>query len=172
MKTFTGFIVGMIVASGVFFAGFYTSQLSVPAQQQQQQVGANPGPDISSPYYSVNGLVVFKNHVAMTPNASTTCAMRSPTATSTLSLLAFTVASSSSSATIWEFGSATDPFSTTTLIGTKYNLAAGAQGSVMGSTSPSTGSPIYAPNTWINLKVGAPGANYPKGFCDSTFTVL
>lgn len=168
MKTFTKIVVGAVIGAAILFTGYHMNPTSsVP----QQQPGAVSGPDIQSPYYSVNGQVVFKYHNAFALNASTTCAVKSPNATSTLGFTA-NISSSSPSATIYELGTASDPFSTTTLIGTKMSIAAQALGSWVGSTTPaSTGLVFISPNTWVNLKGGSPTVS-PKGTCNYTFTVL
>lgn len=164
-KLFVGFLAVALIVMGA--CELFAHSQPTPAS------GSTVSPDIQGPYYSVNGLQVFKYHVQMATNASTTCSILSPSATSTLTFLAFNVASSSSNATIWEVG--TDPssaYATTTLIGTKFSIAAGGTASWIASTTASTGSPIYGPKTYVNLKVGSPGVGYPRGFCDATFTVL
>lgn len=165
-------VIAIIISLVVGGFALTRSNAPAPVTDNEPTPGAVASPDVQGPYYSVNGLATYKYHTPMTKNASTTCAMKSPAATSTLVTLAYTIASSSSAATIWELGTAVNPFSTTTLIGTKYNVAAGAQAAVVGSTTPSTGYPILAPNTWVNLKIGAPAAGFPLGYCDSEFIVL
>lgn len=172
MKTSIWFV-GILAALGLITGLFALNQTpATTVVDNSQPAGSVSSPDIQGPYYSVNGLVVFKSRIAMTKNASTTCSFRSPAATSTLSLLTSNVASSSSSATIWEFGTATNSFSTTTLIGTTYSLAAGAKAAWVASTTVTGGSLILAPNTAVNLKVGAPAPGFPQGTCDAVFTVL
>lgn len=169
MKTFfAGVAVAVVALLGGFYVGA-THSATAP------QVGAVSSPDIQGPYFSTNGLTFYSYHIAMTKNASTTCAMKSPGATSTLTEAGIKIASSSSSQIIVEMGQAVNGYSTTTLIGTTQTVAAGAQATILASTSPQTGagfaSITFAPNTYFNIKL-TPGANYPSGTCDAMFMVI
>ena len=168
-----GAIAAVVLLGGGFFAGLSSQPAQVPAVQPGSAVSA----DFPQPQYSFGGLVQYAYHVAMRPNASTTCAFTTPPATSTATVLGWKIASSSSAANIVETGySTTGIDSTSTLLGTTYNVAGGATASVVASTSPSTGTPIFAPNTHISIKVGQYGSSgasgYPVGSCDAEFYVL
>lgn len=169
-----GAIVGVVLLAGGYFVGLQNVQ---PQQPAQQQVGSAVSADFPQAQYSFGGLIQYAYHKPMTPNASTTCSFTTPPATSTVTLLSWKISSSSSAANIVETGySTTGIDATTTLLGTTYNVAGGAQGSAVASTSPTTGTPIFAPNTHISIKVGQYGASgnngYPQGTCDAEFYVL
>lgn len=166
-NTILGFIAGAIVVALGFL--YFSPSVLAPAPQ----VGAVSSPDIQGPYFSTNGLQFWSYHIAMRQTASTTCTMKSPAATSTLVEGGVKFSSGVAAATIVELGQSVSPNATTTLIGTTYSVAAGAQASIVASTSPQTGagftSITFAPNTYFNVKV-TPGAN--PGVCDAEFMVL
>lgn len=166
--------IGAVIGGLLLGAGFllHGNAAPVATDPTSQPTGSVSSPDIQGNTYSVGGLTEWHYRSLMLKNASTTCSFKSPSSTSTLQYYGVSVASSSVAATIWEIGTAANAYSTTTLIGTKYNLAAGAQGSFVGSTTPSTGFPVIAPNTYVNLKVGAPAGGFPQGACDAQFIAL
>lgn len=168
-------IIGAIAAVVLLGGGFYAGLFSQPAQApttDNVQPGAVVGPDVQGNQWSVGSLVQWEYHIAMRPNASTTCQFISPGATSTLASLTAKISSSTTGANIVEFGTSVGGFATTTLYGTTYNVAAGAQASIVASTSPTTGNPVLGPNTKISVKVGNYGATAPQGTCNVKFNVL
>ena len=53
-------------------------------KETKEQVGASPGPDLFVPYLGVNGVKRYYNQVVMLTGTTTPCAIKSPSATSTL----------------------------------------------------------------------------------------
>lgn len=154
-------VVGVILGCGATLAVYH------PTPTVQPKVGAISSPDIPSPYLSWGGVRSWAGHTDILANASTSCSFQSPNATSSLDYASFTIgASTTANAIIIEMGVANDPNSTTTLIGTKYSLAASNQVTVVASTSNATGAGIvFAPNQYFNIKVGGV-ANGIGGNCN------
>lgn len=112
---------------------------------------------------------------------TTVCSIQSPAATSTLVYAGIQMNVSSSSAEILDIAQATTAYASTTKIGTTYNVAAGAQATVVASTSPAAGAAtLFAPNTFLNFKTqggttgeaasAAASAGYvPTGACSFEF---
>ena len=106
-------------------------------------------------------------------NAATTTplAIQAPAATSTLALgsgCRFEVSSSSAKAI--RFAKATSPNATTTFL-FGANIAAGAKGTVVASTSIDAF--VFEPNSWLTMSmVGGSGVDSPSGSCHATFVQI
>lgn len=172
-------ITSALIGIGAFFA-FPSHQASV-----EQPVGALAGPDIPSNYLrwgSGYGVRYWPTSRALTTGTTTICSIQSPAATSTLSWAGIKFDVSTSSATILDIGKASTPYATTTLIGTTYNILAGAQAFVQASTSPAAGAAVvFAPSVYLNFKTqggttggetasAANSSGYvPSGSCQAEF---
>lgn len=147
-----------------------TTVVNTPAGGGGQSYGALAGPDIPSPYLRWGGVATYNVGTALTQNASSTCNLQAPAATSTLVAAAIRFDTSSSSAMIVEIGRANGAMATTTLLGTTYNIAAGAQAFVLASTSPAAGDKtVFSPGQWLNFKIPGSVGNLPLGTCVATF---
>lgn len=136
---------------------------------QPQKVGSLSGPDISSPYISVNGLQTWSQNIPMVQGASTTCLYQTPNSTTTLSALSYRFTLASTSAAQVEMGKSSGPDATTTLFGTTYTVAAGAQATVEASSTAGAAGDlmILAPSSWIAVKIaGGALGSLPVGSCD------
>jgi hypothetical protein len=136
------------------------------------KLGANP--DLQSPYFSFGNVTRWANNVTLTQNASTTCSLQSPAATSTLVSGGIRFATASSSALLVEIGRSSSPNATTTLIGTAYTVGAGAQATIVASSSPAAGDAVvFSPNTYFNVKIGAGSTgSLPVGSCHAVWEVF
>ncbi len=157
----------------IFLAlGFSFISLVRPAQMIktiENSVGALSSPELSSSYFSVNGLVRYYNSVK-TANlpSSTICSIKSPSATSTLvaSSVRFISGNTASSVT-WAYKGATVSATTTALYG-GVTVGAGAQGTFHATTT--TDSRVFAPNNYLIVDTSA---NYAQvGYCNATFEVI
>ena len=143
----------------VLIAGLFVVKPTVvvnPVNAVDQVLGSASSPSVVGGCLDVNGVVKcsFSQGAMM---ASTTCAFPLPSATTTLTFLDLRVASSSRGATTIEFGKAVARMATTTLFGTAYVLADGAQGTINASTTLNSaidGTVVMAPNNWVNVKTG------------------
>lgn len=134
--------------------------------------GAISGPDISSPYLTVNGVQNFYNRRGFTTSTTTPCAIKAPMATSSLESASVQFRTASTTASVVTVAKATTQYATTTRIGTAYAIAANAQASIVGSTTPATGI-VFAPGEWLVVGMaGGVGSFSPVGTCQAVFQVL
>jgi len=148
--------------------------VNVP-KQDAPTLGAVSGPDFFGDYFAVNGVRTHYNQRGLNKATTTVCSIKSPNATSSLVAGAIRFSVASTSATFVELARATTPYATTTLIGTAYNIAAGAQATIVASTTGSAAgeATIFPPNTYFNVKVAwataATSASVPSGNCIANF---
>jgi hypothetical protein len=147
----------------------------------QPITGSVTGPDSYYTCENHNGVTSCNTRQAIRSATTTVCAIKSPTATSSLQFAGVRVNTASSTATIWDLARAANAFATTTAIGTAYNIAGCATADIQASTSPAAGAAtVFPPSTY--LVVGArqsitagdtagTGSN-TAGYCDASFTVL
>lgn len=169
MKTFIASLVGAIVGVSIFAAGYLARPTTVAPEPQ---LGAVSGPDISSPYFSVNGLVTYRSRIAMRAATTTLCAIKSPSATSTLTYAGWQIGTGTSTAATIDLATSTTAFATTSNLVAASSVASGAQATV--SWVPSTTNGVLAPNTYVVVKtagVGSGGYTY-GGSCSAEFNVL
>ena len=137
----------------------------------QQIVGANPGPDSYSPYNSFNGIQQWYTSRALTQASSTICAIKSPSATSTLVRGSVHINTNTTASTA-VIGKATTAFATTTLLG-QNSIAAGTELNLVASTSPiSNGALTFSPNTYMVVGLYGSAAVSLTGKCQATFEVI
>lgn len=159
-----------ILALGVIAALWLGAQ--TPNQTVVQSSLGALNPDIISPYISFGGVQMYSARSNDLAQATTTvCALQSPASTSTLQFgsAQFVVASSTQNSTI-TLAKANTAFATTTLLG-KYVIASGAQGTVIASTSPTTGDAvIFSPNTYFVVGMQGGGGTFsPTGTCSANW---
>jgi hypothetical protein len=124
---------------------------------------------------SVGGLFTTATRVAMATGTTTVCAIQSPNATTTLTEASALFTVSSASASTVYLAKATTAFATTTSLGFAA-LAAGAQGTVIASTTPSSvtvdGAQVFAPNSWFVVGMTGLTTYSPTGVCTAEFQVM
>jgi len=158
-------------------------------KETKEQVGASPGPDLFVPYLGVNGVKRYYNQVVMLTGTTTPCAIKSPSATSTL---VSAVAHFDSATTTGAIGlrvnmaRAATAFATTTSIGGRFDIPSGGAGAPMGglftmvaSTTDATTTPVFfTPNQFFVLGVafsagqGANMSSQAVGQCNATFEAV
>ena len=121
-----GIVVGVLILGVVFPRG------NTVVERIVREVGAVSGPDISSPYLSVNSVRSEFRSFKTGTATSTPCQIPIPIGTSTLAHFSFLVASTTGTAASFDIGTSTTPYSTTTVPfvmkgGTNALVAAGAQ---------------------------------------------
>lgn len=166
-KQFITLIVVLIVLGGTI-AGLIVLQPKVQQVVERKTLGASPGPDIFSPYFSIDGVKNQYSSVGARPYSSTTCTYRVQ-ATSTVQLASFS-ANQMASSTMVEIGVGATAFATTTSLG-KATLQTGG-GTLVSSTTRQT----VVPGDYINVKVGMNGSGdaLPKinGTCKVILTEI
>lgn len=168
MKDFLVATLGAVIGVSIFAAGY----LARPTVAPQPQLGAVAGPDISSPYTSVNGLATYQARIPMRAATTTLCAIKSPSATSTLVHAGWQIGTGTSTAATIDLATSTTAFATTTNLVAETSVASGANGAVSWASSGTNG--VLAPNTYVIVKtagVGLSGYTY-GGTCSAQFTVL
>ena len=160
-------VVILVIAIGAYF---------FPRTQQviQNVVGAVSGPDISSPYLSVNGVETQYYSQKFNTASTTRCAIKSPDATSTLSFSSVVRAATTTNYDI-AIAKATTAFATTTTIRSETVTANGAVVFPMASTTYGTLTDTdrtFAPNTWLVVSTAGPTATaFDSSSCSVIFTV-
>ncbi len=142
----------------------------------ERVVGAVTGPDSYFDYVANNDLQKFGQTKPLTTATTTVCAIKSPTATSTLTFGGIKFVVSTTSASVVTLAKASSAFATTTLIG-QQSIGANAQGTiVVASSTPSAnatfldGLMTFAPNTYFVVGMqGNPGTYSPVGSCSAEF---
>lgn len=161
-------VIGGLVGLAALFGGLFllTPEPPTPAPPQ---LGALSSPDIASPYLSFGGVREWAYTTSMT-NASTTCAIQSPAATSTLVAATFYVTVAPTTTPQFEIGNATTAFATTTSLA-KHHFSANTFRSVIATTSVTALTDgIVPPSTYVNVKQGGGGGSFvPTGVCKAVF---
>ena len=149
----------------------------------ERVVGAVTGPDSFFDYVANNDLQKFGQTKPLTTATTTVCAIKSPTATSTLSLGGVKLIVSSTTASVVTIAKATTAFATTTRL-SRASVAAGAQITLTVFVASTTGvygslgqihtadetDIIFAPNTFMVVGMeGNIGTFSPTGSCSAEF---
>lgn len=143
---------------------------------EQVAVGAVSGPDTYFDYVANNNLRKFGQRRALITGTTTVCAIKSPSATSTLVYAGVNFTTSSTTATVVTLAKATTAFATTTALNT-LSLSANAQGGQIATSSLASvgvvGNNIFAPNTYFVVGMqGGVGTFSPAGSCGAEWLVL
>src|SRR3990167_10653782 len=137
------------------------------------------GPDRFSQCESRNGVQQCFTRYVLRTATTTACAIKSPTATSTLVRATLKVTTATSTATTWTVAKAATAFATTTVIRGALSLGSGALGTMSFVATSSVGVidvAFFAPNQY--LVWGVAGVDQPSdttklnGICQATFEVI
>lgn len=169
----TKYIVGMVVVAVIatFLGVSYPktpTEISVDKVVSEVKTKLGSSPDNYSPFINQNGVTKWYNRVGLTQASSTICAIKSPSATSTLvsASVHVNVNTTASTAVI---GKATTAFATTTKLA-QAAIAAGAELNLVASTSPATdGALTFSPNTYMVVGLNGSGAVNLAGNCQATW---
>ena len=138
-------------------------------------LGAMPGPVITSPCLTINGVNTCYKSLGLARGTSTPCAIKSPSATSTLMVGSISFTTATTIASFIEIGRATNPTATTTKIGDSFTIAANGTATMIASSSGSSvaneAATKFPPNTYFVVKMGLGTgltAN-PVGKCQAVF---
>ncbi len=130
-------------------------------------------------FLSPEGVHICPTKRPLTTATTTACAIRSPSATSTLVRTVVQVTTATSTATVWSPSKATTAFATTTLLGpSTFSLSSAILGTMFVNATSSAATVdsnwIFAPNSWVVWgvagvdNIGADSTKL-KGFCSATF---
>lgn len=149
-----------------------------------QPVGAVTGPDSYFPCESHNGITSCFAKVRMTQSTTTVCAIKSPTATSSLVRASASFTTGTTTNSLVTVAKAATAFATTTSLG-QIAIAGNAAGSITVATSTPLntsvaldGTGVFAPNTFLVFGMqdataeNTAGSFSPVGSCNGTFELL
>lgn len=143
----------------------------------EQTVGSVTGPELMSPFWTVNGFTKEYRALNMQKATTTLCAMKAPSATSTLQFVSWKVFVGTSTAATIDIGTSTTAYSTSTLLVTATSLAASSQGYAYWMPAGGSANNDVAkmsPNEYVIVKTagtGSGGYTY-SGRCLAEFNVL
>lgn len=158
-------------AQNLFSKGFVLETKN--KTEPDTDIGALPGPNINSRFLSVNGVTDYFTSITMKTSTTTICAIQSPAATSTLTFASADFKTSSSTASYLTFAKASTAYATTTIIGSLAAIGAGAQATILASsTAAQYNDIIFAPSKWLVFGMqGTAGTYSPTGKCKAVFRV-
>ncbi len=168
-------IVALVAVLVIAIGGYVFPK--VTAVQSVKDVGAVVGPDTYFSYVANNNVQKYAIKKGFTSATTTVCAVKSPAATSTLSLAAVNFFVSSSTASTVTLAIAATPYATTTVLNI-VSFAANAQGVAIASSTPvlATGAPnslVVSPNQFFVVGMaGGIGTFSPAGSCTAEFIVI
>ena len=147
-------------------------------QPVSDNLGASPGPDRYADSFSDNGVRVYPYSQGYTTATNTPCAIKSPSATSTLTFGSASFTTSTSVASTVTLAKATS-FNATTTILTEQSIVANGQRTTVASSTTAQGSEdkIFAPNQYfvVGMRGGTTSDGIhkysPVGTCQAVFTV-
>ncbi len=180
MKIFNTIVVAGVVAL-VVSLGAYTYFAPVK-QAVDSTFGSASSPSVNGNCMDVNGVTRCSQRIAVRAATTTPCALKSPSATSTLASASVLLRTSSSTATTWTLAKSANPFATTTSLG-DHVVAGSAQAAILATTTATVGlndKTVFGPNTYLVVsEVGgitagdAAGTGFvPAGSCNATFEIL
>lgn len=178
METLKTIVIAFVISVVVLGGGLIVLSSTLKNEDGTPKVSlsALSSPDIPSGYLKWgggNGVRIWSFSQSLNTAASTTCAILSPNATSTLlsAGVKFDVASSTAAMSL-DLARGINQYSTTTMLGTMYTVGSGAQAFINASTSPgASAAEVFPPNTYFVAKFDtAVGANTaPRGACQAIF---
>lgn len=174
MKTkFLGIALVVIIAIAI---GGY--QFPVVKKEVNERVGAVVGPELLSPFFSVNGVTHEYRRAKLNTATTTPCALKSPSSTSTLLYAALRLnTGTSTDTTLWTVAKAATGFATTTAFDSFSVSATDRATMYVGSASSTVPDEIsvIAPNQFIVWGVAGTvpaGTTNLTGVCQAEFIVI
>lgn len=160
-------LVAIVAVAGIF--------LPTGNSVVERIVGATPGADFFYEILNFNGVNTMYKEVGMQKATTTLCAIKSPSATSTLDLATWQISVGTTTAATIDIGTSTNAYATSTTLVASTAVASGAQGYAKWSTvGGGVNDNIMAPNSWVLVRVNEVGLNGYKytGACEASFTQL
>lgn len=169
------FILGaLVVLASVAFGVASMDYLNTTNPSLVPSLGATPGTDFAE-NLSQGGVQSYKLAKGFTTATTTVCAIKSPSATSTLTFASAKFTTGTTTASTVHLAKAATAFATTTSLGAAA-LAANAQGTFIASSTSSTSALdpffVFAPNTYFVVGMaGGNGTFSPVGSCQASFNI-
>lgn len=163
-----------VKADGVGAGAQHISGIFIPDEATPSVFGSATSPSVINGCQEINGTTICDYGSAFT-TASTTCAFKLPSATSTLQSAAARIANPQGTANIGEWGySRTDSFSTTTSLGFAL-ISATLQTIIVASSTGTTNlNPVNAlpPGGWLVFKTGSTTPTGVTGRCSAEINII
>lgn len=170
-----GVVVALLLGGFSFFSGGGADGRD-GANGRDGTFAAFPGPELDSPFLSVNGLRTHYYSSGLSQTSTTVCSFRTPAATSTLVHASLQIRTGTTTDLFWEIGKATTGTATTTSLGVFTN--AGIEMTMLASTTVisdlANSRTVFAPRDFLNFKYGTVGSesgstNVLVGSCRAEF---
>ncbi len=163
--------IAILAAVVVIIGGLYLTRTSstvtyVDPGTGETHVGAVSSPNIPSPYLQWGGVSSYNYSKEFNTASTTSCALQTGPATSTLDLFGATVTGNTQVATQLSLTKGTAMQASTTALGGSFAVALGAQITVVASTTNSEATRLLAPFTWLQVNImGGTGVASSTGNC-------
>lgn len=163
------------ITLGVALVAVVIATLGLIFPKVQVPLGSVVGPELLSPFFSVNEVRHEYRRAALVKATTTPCAVKAPNATSTLLSASVQIRTSTTTATTWHLAEATTAFATTTNIAI-FSLGSGDQGTLanVASTTAADGLSVISPNNYVVWGVAGIGnltSDKLLGTCQAEFLV-
>ena len=179
MKNLSTFVVGVLAVLALFVAsasgGVTLEQVKQVVNEASAQLAGSDSPIKPYRYIEIGGVRQFYHSAKPAQASYTLCSFQSPAATSTLKSAGISLTTATSSAYTIYIAKAATAVATTTLLDSAVAFSAGAQATVIASTTPwgAASNAIIAPNQYINFAIN-PGNTgtaglAPVGDCHAVF---
>lgn len=179
MKNLSTFVVGVLAVLALFVAsasgGVTLEQVKQVVNDATEQLAGSDSPVKPYRYIEIGGLRQFYYSARPAQASYTLCSFQSPAATSTLKSAGILLTTATSSAYTIYIAKAATAVATTTLLDGPVAFSAGAQATVIATTTPwvSGSNAIFAPSQYINFAIN-PGNTgtaglAPVGDCHAVF---
>ena len=134
--------------------------VTFPRPAPSPPLGAFPGPNISSPYLSVSGVVKWYYDSAFSMSTSSVCSFKTPGATTTLLVASGQVNVGSTSPFQLQISKGAFVTASTTELATMSlsSLARGTLVAVAKDAATGDENSTFAPNSWLTFKLGGVSA--------------
>jgi len=171
MKQVIAALVAGAIAAVAVVSSLGTPERVIERTIKEVEVGAISGPRILSPFLDHNGIVTYSAREAFKTATTTVCAIKSPSATSTVlwaSAVSFTGSTTAATMTI---ATSTTAFATTSVLSTRV-IGANAQNTHVYYAAPASNN-VIAPNHWVVVGLsGGHGTFSNRGACQAEFRKL
>jgi hypothetical protein len=173
MKNVIAGLVAGTIAAVLVVNVFATSERVIERTEiREVEVGAISGPRILSPFLDHNGIVTYSSRLGFQQATTTVCAVKSPSATSTVLFASAVVYSGSTTAATMTIATSTTAFATSSVLATT-SVAANAQNVQAHWLNFGGNNGVLRPNQWVTVSLtGGNGTFSSSGACQVEFRVF
>ena len=175
-------IIGAIAVLALLVGGYAVFKAPVNTttyidQNGDVQVGASSAPGIVGGCVDVEGINTCYTRRALSVGTTTSCAIRSPNATSTLKSFVARITGGHQVSVVANVTKGAAMQASTTAISTNTTIAAGAQATIIATTSATSAveenNRTFAPSNWVQANFqGGVGTASTTGVCQAVFETV